>query len=160
MRHLVSHSCNIIALSNILVNSVVQSYDVCAMYVTGGRRKDRDKERPEISPPSDFEHTIHVGFDAVTGEFTVYRCVVCSDTMLTSFMLDLNVYVCLRFVGNAGAMGEVIANLQHHQIRAEEEPSSRSRCPQVLRLHGQRTTEVPQLLFRFGLQTFWCSFHV
>ncbi|CAG10934.1 unnamed protein product [Tetraodon nigroviridis] len=36
-----------------------------------GRKKDRDKERPEISPPSDFEHTIHVGFDAVTGEFTV-----------------------------------------------------------------------------------------
>ncbi|XP_064845719.1 serine/threonine-protein kinase PAK 2-like [Oncorhynchus masou masou] len=36
----------------------------------GGRKKDRDKERPEISPPSDFEHTIHVGFDAVTGEFT------------------------------------------------------------------------------------------
>uniref|UniRef100_A0A3P9M174 non-specific serine/threonine protein kinase n=1 Tax=Oryzias latipes TaxID=8090 RepID=A0A3P9M174_ORYLA len=35
-----------------------------------GRKKDRDKERPEISPPSDFEHTIHVGFDAVTGEFT------------------------------------------------------------------------------------------
>ncbi|XP_056131723.1 serine/threonine-protein kinase PAK 2b [Lampris incognitus] len=36
----------------------------------GSRKKDRDKERPEISPPSDFEHTIHVGFDAVTGEFT------------------------------------------------------------------------------------------
>ncbi|KAJ3613026.1 hypothetical protein NHX12_019282 [Muraenolepis orangiensis] len=36
----------------------------------GGRRKDRDKDRPEISSPSDFEHTIHVGFDAVTGEFT------------------------------------------------------------------------------------------
>uniref|UniRef100_A0A674CCH8 non-specific serine/threonine protein kinase n=1 Tax=Salmo trutta TaxID=8032 RepID=A0A674CCH8_SALTR len=33
-------------------------------------QKNRDKERPEISPPSDFEHTIHVGFDAVTGEFT------------------------------------------------------------------------------------------
>ncbi|XP_062902247.1 serine/threonine-protein kinase PAK 2-like [Mobula hypostoma] len=32
--------------------------------------KKREKERPEISPPSDFEHTIHVGFDAVTGEFT------------------------------------------------------------------------------------------
>uniref|UniRef100_A0A2K5DPI2 non-specific serine/threonine protein kinase n=1 Tax=Aotus nancymaae TaxID=37293 RepID=A0A2K5DPI2_AOTNA len=30
----------------------------------------KEKERPEISPPSDFEHTIHVGFDAVTGEFT------------------------------------------------------------------------------------------
>jgi len=36
----------------------------------GGRKKDKDKERPEISSPSDFEHTIHVGFDAVTGEFT------------------------------------------------------------------------------------------
>ncbi|XP_026160549.1 serine/threonine-protein kinase PAK 2b [Mastacembelus armatus] len=36
----------------------------------GARKKDKDKERPEISPPSDFEHTIHVGFDAVTGEFT------------------------------------------------------------------------------------------
>uniref|UniRef100_A0A8C9RK07 non-specific serine/threonine protein kinase n=1 Tax=Scleropages formosus TaxID=113540 RepID=A0A8C9RK07_SCLFO len=34
----------------------------------GSRKKE--KERPEISPPSDFEHTIHVGFDAVTGEFT------------------------------------------------------------------------------------------
>ncbi|CAH2246484.1 serine threonine- kinase PAK 2 [Pelobates cultripes] len=32
--------------------------------------KKKDKERPEISPPSDFEHTIHVGFDSVTGEFT------------------------------------------------------------------------------------------
>uniref|UniRef100_A0AAQ4PQ06 non-specific serine/threonine protein kinase n=1 Tax=Gasterosteus aculeatus aculeatus TaxID=481459 RepID=A0AAQ4PQ06_GASAC len=30
----------------------------------------KEKERPEISLPSDFEHTIHVGFDAVTGEFT------------------------------------------------------------------------------------------
>lgn len=41
------------------------------VFFSGGRKKDRDKERPEISPPSDFEHTIHVGFDAVTGEFTV-----------------------------------------------------------------------------------------
>uniref|UniRef100_A0A673NBW4 non-specific serine/threonine protein kinase n=1 Tax=Sinocyclocheilus rhinocerous TaxID=307959 RepID=A0A673NBW4_9TELE len=49
----------------------------CVCRVTGGRRKDRDKERPEISPPSDFEHTIHVGFDAVTGEFTfVFLCAV------------------------------------------------------------------------------------
>lgn len=36
----------------------------------GAKKKERDKERPEISSPSDFEHTIHVGFDAVTGEFT------------------------------------------------------------------------------------------
>ncbi|MEQ2200422.1 hypothetical protein XENOCAPTIV_029076, partial [Xenoophorus captivus] len=37
----------------------------------GFKKKDRDKDRPEISSPSDFEHTIHVGFDAVTGEFTI-----------------------------------------------------------------------------------------
>uniref|UniRef100_A0A3Q1HRH2 non-specific serine/threonine protein kinase n=1 Tax=Anabas testudineus TaxID=64144 RepID=A0A3Q1HRH2_ANATE len=39
-------------------------------YEKGGKKKDKDKDRPEISSPSDFEHTIHVGFDAVTGEFT------------------------------------------------------------------------------------------
>ncbi|XP_041088751.1 serine/threonine-protein kinase PAK 1 [Polyodon spathula] len=33
-------------------------------------KTNKKKERPEISLPSDFEHTIHVGFDAVTGEFT------------------------------------------------------------------------------------------
>uniref|UniRef100_A0A8C6L2Q1 non-specific serine/threonine protein kinase n=1 Tax=Nothobranchius furzeri TaxID=105023 RepID=A0A8C6L2Q1_NOTFU len=34
--------------------------------------KKKEKERPEISLPSDFEHTIHVGFDAITGEFTKF----------------------------------------------------------------------------------------
>ena len=29
------------------------------------------KKKPEISLPTQFEHTIHVGFDPVTGEFTV-----------------------------------------------------------------------------------------
>ncbi|XP_034024521.1 serine/threonine-protein kinase PAK 1 [Thalassophryne amazonica] len=39
--------------------------------LTGGSDKTyKKRERPEISLPSDFEHTIHVGFDAVTGEFT------------------------------------------------------------------------------------------
>uniref|UniRef100_H2ZB83 non-specific serine/threonine protein kinase n=1 Tax=Ciona savignyi TaxID=51511 RepID=H2ZB83_CIOSA len=33
-------------------------------------KKEKVRERPEISYPSDFEHTVHVGFDAVTGEFT------------------------------------------------------------------------------------------
>lgn len=28
-------------------------------------------EKPIISPPTNFEHTVHVGFDAITGEFTV-----------------------------------------------------------------------------------------
>lgn len=40
--------------------------------------KKKEKERPEISLPSDFEHTIHVGFDAVTGEFTVSIPTDCS----------------------------------------------------------------------------------
>lgn len=30
-----------------------------------------DKKKPEISHPTHFEHTIHVGFDPNTGEFTV-----------------------------------------------------------------------------------------
>ena len=29
------------------------------------------RDRPEISSPVDFEHTVHVGFDPITGEFTV-----------------------------------------------------------------------------------------
>uniref|UniRef100_A0A672S2T0 non-specific serine/threonine protein kinase n=1 Tax=Sinocyclocheilus grahami TaxID=75366 RepID=A0A672S2T0_SINGR len=37
----------------------------------GGDKTNKKKERPEISLPSDFEHTIHVGFDSVTGEFTI-----------------------------------------------------------------------------------------
>ncbi|KAK2087942.1 Serine/threonine-protein kinase PAK 2 [Saguinus oedipus] len=47
------------------------------VFSTGGkdplqrdRSKKKEKERPDISPPPDFEHTIHVGFDAVTREFT------------------------------------------------------------------------------------------
>ena len=28
-------------------------------------------DKPVISPPSNFEHTVHVGFDPHTGEFTV-----------------------------------------------------------------------------------------
>uniref|UniRef100_A0A8B9L9Y4 non-specific serine/threonine protein kinase n=1 Tax=Astyanax mexicanus TaxID=7994 RepID=A0A8B9L9Y4_ASTMX len=57
----------------------------------GGRKKDKDKERPEISPPSDFEHTIHVGFDAVTGEFTVMFLV------LHNYLLDV-----LKFYDSTG----------------------------------------------------------
>jgi hypothetical protein len=39
-----------------------------------------NKKKPEISYPTQFEHTIHVGFDPVTGEFTVrykYENIVC-----------------------------------------------------------------------------------
>lgn len=34
-------------------------------------RTKRETEKPNISYPTNFEHTVHVGFDAVTGEFTV-----------------------------------------------------------------------------------------
>jgi len=30
-------------------------------------------EKPNISYPTNFEHTVHVGFDAITGEFTVSK---------------------------------------------------------------------------------------
>lgn len=30
-----------------------------------------ENEKPNISYPTNFEHTVHVGFDAHTGEFTV-----------------------------------------------------------------------------------------
>lgn len=30
-----------------------------------------DHEKPNISYPTNFEHTVHVGFDSHTGEFTV-----------------------------------------------------------------------------------------
>ncbi|KAL3083045.1 hypothetical protein niasHS_010847 [Heterodera schachtii] len=38
----------------------------------GGKKKDKDRstEKPVISLPSDFQHTVHVGYDPVTGEFT------------------------------------------------------------------------------------------
>ncbi len=34
-------------------------------------KKNKDDGKPNISYPTNFEHTVHVGFDAVTGEFTV-----------------------------------------------------------------------------------------
>uniref|UniRef100_A0A7N6FL71 non-specific serine/threonine protein kinase n=1 Tax=Anabas testudineus TaxID=64144 RepID=A0A7N6FL71_ANATE len=43
---------------------------IISIFSGAEKGQTKNKERPEISPPSDFEHTIHVGFDAVTGEFT------------------------------------------------------------------------------------------
>lgn len=50
----------------VVIGVVIWSFSWCS-----SANKKKEKERPEISLPSDFEHTIHVGFDAVTGEFTV-----------------------------------------------------------------------------------------
>lgn len=90
-----------------------------AVLLSGGRKKDRDKERPEISPPSDFEHTIHVGFDAVTGEFTV-SC-LCLDTLTHLiktlcfvFEFDTLLLFVVSCAGYARAMGPATPEIQHH----------------------------------------------
>lgn len=36
-----------------------------------GLKPSHGDMKPNISYPTNFEHTVHVGFDAVTGEFTV-----------------------------------------------------------------------------------------
>ncbi|PVD18626.1 hypothetical protein C0Q70_21176 [Pomacea canaliculata] len=36
----------------------------------GGKQVKVPNDKPVISPPSNFEHTVHVGFDPHTGEFT------------------------------------------------------------------------------------------
>lgn len=39
--------------------------------IKGSKPSHGDSNKPNISYPTNFEHTVHVGFDAVTGEFTV-----------------------------------------------------------------------------------------
>ena len=52
---------------------------------TGGKiYKLRENEKPVISPPSNFEHTIHVGFDPHTGEFTVSRALMNPDCLIVN----------------------------------------------------------------------------
>lgn len=36
-----------------------------------GSKPSHNDSKPNISLPTNFEHTVHVGFDPVTGEFTV-----------------------------------------------------------------------------------------
>uniref|UniRef100_A0A1B0DH38 Uncharacterized protein n=1 Tax=Phlebotomus papatasi TaxID=29031 RepID=A0A1B0DH38_PHLPP len=35
-----------------------------------GSKTSHTDSKPNISYPTNFEHTVHVGFDAITGEFT------------------------------------------------------------------------------------------
>lgn len=46
-------------------------YSIVNSLSAGKVYKLKDSDKPVISPPSNFEHTVHVGFDAHTGEFTV-----------------------------------------------------------------------------------------
>ena len=60
---------------NMLSHAMVHCYihvNVC-FYLSGQKITRLQNEKPIISSPSNFEHTIHVGFDACTGEFTVCR---------------------------------------------------------------------------------------
>ena len=54
--------------------SKMSKFDVVFSIFTKNKSSDSNKnntrERPEISNPIDFKHTIHVGFDPVTNEFT------------------------------------------------------------------------------------------
>ncbi|EYB83662.1 hypothetical protein Y032_0331g2716 [Ancylostoma ceylanicum] len=43
-------------------------------FIKKNREKKETPEKPVISEPSNFEHTVHVGYDPTTGEFTVSRC--------------------------------------------------------------------------------------
>lgn len=45
--------------------------------------------------------------------------------------------------GYSGAVGTTPTDLQHHQAGAEEEPTGRAGCPEVLRL--QRNREQPEV---------------
>merc|ERR1719209_1633959 len=37
---------------------------------TPRKKEKKEPDKPVISPPTNFEHTVHVGFDSRTGEFT------------------------------------------------------------------------------------------
>lgn len=39
--------------------------------ILGKKDKEPNNGKPVISLPSDFQHTVHVGYDPQTGEFTV-----------------------------------------------------------------------------------------
>lgn len=42
-------------------------------FFTGSKVTKLPNDKPVISFPSNFEHTVHVGFDPHTGEFTVSK---------------------------------------------------------------------------------------
>ena len=55
------------------INSLIVLLTVSIVCMVSGSKvhKLRDSDKPVISHPSNFEHTVHVGFDPHTGEFTV-----------------------------------------------------------------------------------------
>lgn len=72
---MVIFTLSVVLLWSTISNGDNRTSNLCSAHlrISFSGSKKKEKERPEISPPSDFEHTIHVGFDAVTGEFTVSK---------------------------------------------------------------------------------------
>lgn len=52
-----------------------------------GSKPSHSDVKPNISYPTNFEHTVHVGFDAVTGEFTVSQFFIYSSIDVKMQML-------------------------------------------------------------------------
>ncbi|TMS07147.1 Serine/threonine-protein kinase PAK 1 [Larimichthys crocea] len=82
----------------------------------GGDKTYKKKERPEISLPSDFEHTIHVGFDAVTGEFTFFPLIFtplhhCTCKMTALLLEEEEEQIVQLFVGHTNE--ESMASVQY-----------------------------------------------
>ena len=50
--------------------------------IKGSKSTAHNDNKPNISYPTNFEHTVHVGFDAVTGEFTVSNIIVFYDNSM------------------------------------------------------------------------------
>lgn len=60
----------------------------------GSTAKPVSDAKPNISYPTNFEHTVHVGFDAVTGEFTVNRELLYGYYRFSEFKNDFEFPIC------------------------------------------------------------------
>lgn len=78
-----------------------------------GSKPSHMDSKPNISYPTNFEHTVHVGFDAVTGEFTVRP-----STALRLLILRINILSCglhfgfaiILFYGQSNAIQSIANN--------------------------------------------------
>ena len=61
----------------------------------GVKKDKKENEKPVISHPTNFEHTVHVGFDAVTGEFTVSVAYSNKSTLFFAWEIKLDLAVSL-----------------------------------------------------------------
>jgi len=70
-----------------------------------GSKPSHTDSKPNISYPTNFEHTVHVGFDAVTGEFTV-SSMFCSftDTFSRVCLAIMFTGCCLRIASRKSSV--------------------------------------------------------